>query len=164
MRRMLTEKDVDKIDSIDPADIETLKATGSPKGATSGYVLTADGNGKATYKYKSSGTVIDYSLYQPISVTGYQTDNDGNKFISMYADCGSHEHVMYLWIRDSLKADGVAIPRAEYTLTSNQNYMGGNDKILIYLPDETIAKHSITAQTKFTGSVAFFYKWDSRDH
>lgn len=164
MRRMLTEKDVDKIDSIDPADIETLKATGSPKGATSGYVLTADGNGKATYKYKSSGTVIDNNLMQSISGTGYQTDDDGNKFISVNAACGWHEHVMYLWVRDSLKADGVAIPRAEYTLTSNINYMGGKDKILIYLPDETIAKHSITAQTNLTITVSFFYIWDSRDH
>lgn len=163
MRRMLTEKDVDKIDSIDPADIETLKATGSPKGATSGYVLTADGNGKATYKYKSSGDIFDTSANH-ISVTGYQTDDDGNKYISVNAACGWNEPVMYLWVSDSLKADGVAIPRAEYTLTSNQNYMGGRDKILIYLPDETIAKHSITAQTNLTITVSFFYKWDSRDH
>ena len=163
MRRMLTEKDVDKIDSIDPADIETLKATGSPKDASSGYVLTADGNGKATYKYKSSGATFDTSV-NTISATGYKTDEDGNKFLSMNAECGWHENVMHLWIRDSLKADGVAIPRAEYTLTTNVNYMGGYDKILIYLPDETIAKHSITAQTKFTGSVMFYFKWDSRDH
>ena len=163
MRRMLTEKDVDKIDSIDPADIETLKATGSPKGASSGYVLTADGKGKATYQYKSSGSVID-SSGNDISITGYQTDNDGNKFLSMDAECGWHEHVIYLWIRKSLKADGVAIPRAEYTLTSTTTPSGGYDKILIYLPDETIAKHSITAQTKFTGYVKFYFKWDSRDH
>lgn len=158
MRRMLTEKDVDKIDSIDPADIETLKATGSPKGATSGYVLTADGNGKATYKYKSSGTVIDYNLMQSISGTGYQTDNNGNKFLSADAACGWDDNILYIWVRGDLKADGVAIPRAEYTLTTNQNYTGGYDKILIYLPDETIAKHSITAQTNLTITVAFFFK------
>lgn len=163
MRRMLTEKDIEKVDSIDPADIEMLKATGSPKDAKSGYVLTADGKGKATYQYKSSGAIFDTSV-NTISATGYKTDNDGNKFLSMDAACGWHEHVMHLWIRDSLKADGVAIPRAEYTLTTNINYLGGYDKILIYLPDETIAKHSITAQTKFTGSVMFDFKWDSRDH
>ena len=163
MRRMLTEKDVDKIDSIDPADIETLKATGSPKGAKSGYVLTADGNGKATYQYKSGGAVIDSSGNR-FSVTGYQTDDEGNKFLSMDASCGWHEHVMYLWMRDPLKADGVSIPRAEYTVTSMTNPRGGYDKILIYIPDETIAKHSITAQTKLTANVGFYFKWDSRDH
>ena len=163
MRRMLTEKDVDKIDSIDPADIETLKATGSPKDASSGYVLTADGNGKATYKYISSGSIIDSSR-QTISATGYNTDDDGNKFLSGNAQCGWHEHIVYLYISGSLKADGVAIPRAEYTLTSNVNPRGGYDKILIYLPDETIAKHSITNQTKFTVDVGFYFKWDKRDH
>ena len=164
MRRMLTEKDVEKIDSIDPDDIETLKATGSPKGASSGYVLTADGNGKATYQYISSGTTIDYKLSQSISRTGYQTDNNGNKFLSASASCGSYEHILYIWIRDDLEADGVVIPRAEYTLTTNWNYLGGNDKILIYLPDETITKHSITAQTNFRVTVAFFFKWDERNH
>ena len=174
MRRMLTETDIQKIESIDPAnietlksidpaDIETLKATGSPKNASSGYVLTADGKGKATYQYKSSGTVLD-SGGNSISATGYQTDDDGNKFLSMNAECGWHEHVIYLYMRNSLKADGVAIPRAEYTLTSTINPLGGYDKILIYLPDETITKHSITAQTKFTGYVGFYFKWDSRDH
>ena len=163
MRRMLTEKDVDKIDSIDPADIETLKATGSPKDASSGYVLTADGNGKATYQYKSGGSLISSSA-QTISETGYQTDNDGNKFLSADAQCGLHEHIVYLYIRSSLKADGVAIPRAEYTLTSIVNPRGGYDKILIYLPDETIAKHSITDQTKFIVNVGFYFKWDDRDH
>ena len=67
MRRMLPEKDVDKIDSIDPADIETLKATGSPKDATSGYVLTADGNGKATYKAVPKNKTSIQSVYLSFS-------------------------------------------------------------------------------------------------
>lgn len=159
MRRMLTEKDVDKIDSIDPADIETLKATGSPKNASSGYVLTADGKGKATYQKISGGTTINSFFGQSISATGYQTDADGNKFISSTADTGSGTQIIYLWMRNPLKADGVAIPRAEYTLTKQAKYNStGADTILIYLPDETISKHSITAQTKFNGMVAFFYK------
>ena len=169
MRRMLTEKDVEKIDSIDPADIEklksinsadieTLKATGSPKEAQSGYVLTADGKGKATYKKTSGGTKIQSDFGEQISTTGYQTDADGNKFLSkkLY---GSYKEIITLWMRSPLKADGVTIPRAEYTLTKNANYttVGETDTIFIYLPDETIAKHSITAQTQFTGMVAYFY-------
>ena len=157
MRRMLTEKDVEKIDSIDPADIETLKATGSPKDAKSGYVLTADGNGNATYKYKSGGTNIYSNTLVSISITGYQTDADGNKFLSREIWDGE---VISVWMRSSLKADGVAIPRAEYTLTKQSNYTGGHDHVLICLPDETITKYSITAQTNFTGSLSLLYRLD----
>ena len=158
MRRMLTEKDVEKIDSIDPADIETLKATGSPKDASSGYVLTADGKGKATYQNISGGITIESDYGENISKTGYETDNGGNKFLSMKL-YGSYKEIITLWMRSPLKADGVIIPRAEYTLTKQANYnvIGGSDTILIYLTDETITKHSITAQTKFTGMVALFY-------
>lgn len=154
MRRMLTEKDVDKIDSIDPADIETLKATGSPKDAKSGYVLTADGNGKATYKYKSGGTLIQGNMAKRISKTGYETDADGNKFISSEFWDGT---IISVTMRESLKADNVVIPRAEYTLTWIIDYRGGLDKVAIYLPDETITKYSITAQTVFTGYVSLYY-------
>ena len=156
MRRMLTEKDVDKIDSIDPADIETLKATGSPKDAKSGYVLTADGKGKATYKYKSGGTTIQSNYFKDISQKGYQTDENGNKFLSkmLFGD----QEIITVWMRSSLQANGVTIPRAEYTLTKDTNYSGGADSILIYLPDETITKYSITPETEFTGHVALFYK------
>ena len=61
MRRMITEKDVEKLDSIKPseieklgkitdADIESVKAMQSPKNANANAVLTADGHGNATYK------------------------------------------------------------------------------------------------------------------
>ena len=71
MRRMLTETEVEKLDSIKPseieklgkitdADIESVKATQSPIGATANYVLTADGKGKATYKQSQSGARISF--------------------------------------------------------------------------------------------------------
>ena len=156
MRRMLTEKDVDKIDSIDPADIETLKATGSPKGANSGYVLTADGNGKATYQKISGGTTIQSSSNFPMSQTGYQTDQDGNKYLAnSFYDMG--RKIISLWMNGPLKADGVTIPRAEYTLTKMTSYNSGLDYVMIYLSDETITKYSITETTKFTGKVSLLY-------
>ena len=156
MRRMLTEKDVDKIDSIEPADIETLKATGSPKGATSGYVLTADGNGKATYKNISGGTTIQKDYNFPMSQTGYQTDGDGNKYLSnMFYS--SRNKIISLWMNGPLKADGVTIPRAEYTLTKMVSSLQGNDYVMIYLPDETITKYSITTNSKFTATVSLLY-------
>ena len=73
MRRMLTETEVEKLDSIKPseieklgkitdADIESVKAMQSPVGATANYVLTADGKGKAKYKQSQSGARISYSF------------------------------------------------------------------------------------------------------
>lgn len=68
MRRMITEKDVEKLDSIKPseieklgkiteADIESVQSMQSPKDATSGQVLTADGSGRAVYKSPASGGI-----------------------------------------------------------------------------------------------------------
>ena len=156
MRRMLTEKDVDKIDSIDPADIETLKATGSPKDASSGYVLTADGNGKATYQKISGGTTIQSKYNFPMSQTGYQTDEDGNKYLANSFSYTGRK-IISIWMRGPLKADGVAIPRAEYTLTKMTSNTSVLDFVMIYLPDETITKYSITNNTKFTGAVSLLY-------
>ena len=79
MRRMLTETEVEKLDSIKPseieklgkitdADIESVKATQSPIGATANYVLTADGKGKATYKQSQSGARISFPNGGPSSV------------------------------------------------------------------------------------------------
>lgn len=78
MRRMITESDVEKLDSIKPseikklgkitdADIESVKATQSPIGATADYVLTADGKGKATYQVSKSGARINFPNGGPSS-------------------------------------------------------------------------------------------------
>lgn len=70
MRRMITESDVEKLDSIKPseiqklgtiteADIASVKAMQSPKNATAGYVLTAVSGGKAQYKPAAGGTELE---------------------------------------------------------------------------------------------------------
>ena len=79
MRRMLTETEVEKLDSIKPseiqklgkitdADIESVKAMQSPIGATANYVLTANGNGKATYQQSQSGARISFPQGGPSEV------------------------------------------------------------------------------------------------
>ena len=155
MRRMLTEKDVDKIDSIDPADIETLKATGSPKGASSGYVLTADGNGKATYQYKQTGTRI-YDIYQQdFSQKGFATDSDGNKYLTIKATGDNTTIAFGEYLNGSIKANGVAIPTAESILMpyATATFSG----FRIYFSDETITKYNLTAETQFTGRISYSY-------
>ena len=70
MRRMITESDVEKLDSIKPseieklgkitdADIETVQAMQSPKNAEAGYVLTAVSGGTAEYKPAAGGTKME---------------------------------------------------------------------------------------------------------
>ena len=58
MRRMLTETEVEKLDSIKPSEMQKLAAMQDPKEATAGQVLTADGTGKAVYK-DASGKSYD---------------------------------------------------------------------------------------------------------
>ena len=70
MRRMITESDVEKLDSIQPseieklgkitnADIESVQAMQSPKNAKAGYVLTAVSGGTAEYKPAAGGTKLE---------------------------------------------------------------------------------------------------------
>ena len=58
MRRMITETDVEKLDSIKPSEMQKLAAMQDPKEARANQVLTADGTGKAVYKDASGGTKI----------------------------------------------------------------------------------------------------------
>lgn len=156
MRRMLTEKDVDKIDSIDPSDIETLKATGSPKGASSGYVLTADGNGKATYKAVPKSQTSFYSSYNSLESPVYKTDERGNKYL--YVRINKYETLLNGYLRDSLHAGDTIIPIAELTMMiwrDKTNQVG--DQFRIYLSDEIIAKYSITNTTQFSCDVGYIY-------
>ena len=155
MRRMLTEKDVDKIDSIDPADIETLKATGSPKGATSGYVLTADGNGKATYQDVPNKTSV-YSVYLDFSATGYITDESGNKYICRYIN--KYQTLLNGYLKNSLHAGDAIIPIAELTTMIWRDSSGQTgDQLRIYLSDGIIAKYSITNTTKFSCTIGYIF-------
>lgn len=156
MRRMLTEKDVDKIDSIDPADIETLKATGSPKGATSGYVLTADGNGKATYQAVPKNGTSFFKSISELQSKVYKTDEYGNKYL--YVAINKYYTLLNGYIRDSLHAGDAIIPIAELTMMVWRDKMDQTgDQFRIYLSDAVIAKYSITNTTQFSCPVGIIY-------
>ena len=60
MRRMITESDVEKLDSIKPSEMQKLAAMQDPKEAIANQVLTADGTGKAVFKNASGKT---YALF-----------------------------------------------------------------------------------------------------
>ena len=155
MRRMLTEKDIDKIDSIDPADIETLKATGSPKGAESGYVLTADGKGKATYKHKSSGTLVQWQNGEDFSLKGFTTDANGNKYIEKVSKRGEDAIILGPYFKVALTANGVIINPADFTLMIfKEQFRAG---VRIYFSDAVITKYNLNAETQFAGSIGYSY-------
>ena len=50
MRRMITESDVEKLDSIKPSEMQKLAAMQDPKDALPGFILTANREGTATYQ------------------------------------------------------------------------------------------------------------------
>ena len=156
---MLTEKDVDKIDSIDPADIETLKATGSPKVAKSGYVLTADGKGKATYKAVPKTEITFYRGFSDFSLESnnkYKTDQNGSKYVSL--TLWRNQRLINGCLMAPLKAGNVNIPIAELSVSIwSDNLAEKPDQLRVYLSDEVISKYSITADTTFSGNCMTMY-------
>ena len=152
---MLTENAVDKIDSIDPADIETHKAPGRPKGASSGYVLTADGNGKATYKYKSGGTLIQWKNGDNFSLKGFKTNSDGNKYIEKESQVGSTAIILSPYFKVALTANGVVINPTDFTLMIFKEPVKVGFRI--YFSDAVIAKYNFNAETQFAGSIGYSY-------
>ena len=159
MRRMLTEKDVDKIDSIDPADIETLKATGSPKDASSGYVLTADGKGKAKYMAVPKTEITFYRGFTDFSLESnnkYKTDENGSKYVSL--TLWRNQRLINGCLMAPLKAGNVNIPIAELSVSIwSDNLAKKPDQLRVYLSDEVISKYSITADTTFSGNCMTMY-------
>ena len=142
MRRMLTETEVEKLDSIQPseieklgkitnADIESVKATQSPIGATAGQVLTADGKGKAVYKAPASGgTNIIYKKI--IFRTEIKQDTKKGTFAEM--EVPDAKHIVSLHFTNAyLYVGGIepAIPYAEVQLISIPFETGSTITILI---------------------------------
>ena len=82
---MITEKDVDKLDSIKPSEIEKLGAMQDPQTATAGQVLTAVAGGKAEYKPSQSGARISSSTGGS-GVYFYKSDFTGSTGIYKRAD------------------------------------------------------------------------------
>lgn len=67
MRRMITESDVEKLDSIKPSEMQKLAAMQDPKTAQPDQVLTADGTGKAVFKKASGGTTYGLLISDQIT-------------------------------------------------------------------------------------------------
>lgn len=156
MRRMLTETEVEKLDSIKPSEIEKLGAMQDPKEATAGQVLTADGTGKAVYKDASVGKTYQYNIhnrYWMTGLSGYTQFYQGNPLLqgqvtdfalqaSIVADGISN--INQVFIEAFVLEDGTA---HSGNLSSNNGILAipDNDTINIYLSDALASEWNITS-------------------
>lgn len=83
MRRMITETDVEKLDSIKPSEMQKLAAMQDPKEAKANQVLTADGTGKAAYKDATTAK----HLY-PVGIKYGATDKTSGKVLFVFTGSG----------------------------------------------------------------------------
>ena len=169
MRRMITEKDAEKLDSIKPseieklgkiteADIENVQATQSPKNATANQVLTADGKGKAVYKTPATaGSTIHSTTKSIPSSNKIQTDERGT-FLQFQLSA-SHVITVYFYQPLTIKNGGTTTKLDEscFKLVPYITGMGGWDYARIYFTAEAITKYSITADSQFSGVIQYNY-------
>ena len=78
MRRMITESDVEKLDSIKPSEMQKLAAMQDPKEAKANQVLTADGTGKAVYKDATWFSLWIYDQQTEENYYDFHTITDDN--------------------------------------------------------------------------------------
>ena len=166
---MITETDVEKLDSIQPseieklgkitnADIESVKAMQSPIGATANYVLTADGNGKAVYRRPATAGSKIHSTTESIgSQKRIETDARGT-FLQVQL---SASHVIDVFFYQPLQIkNGDVITTMDESCFKMVPYitgMGGWDYARIYFTQEAITKYSITAESQFNGVIRYSY-------
>ena len=154
MRRMITEKDVEKLDSIKLSEIEKLGAMQDPKTATSGQILTADGTGKAAYKPAPiAGTKI-YSATQDFdNKATVQSDIYGMyaKIPCRYGDKAFSPGFYNL----ALKCGDTIIPYSDVVLMPIADYP--DMYIYILFPDATVAKYNIAVGAMVSGNLSYYY-------
>ena len=160
MRRMITETDVEKLDSIKPseiqklgkitdADIESVKAMQSPKDANANQVLTADGNGKAVYKAMASSVKVESRSFSKVAIT---TNENGTYGIIPLIG----KRVISVYMTSTPTVDSQQV---DLSLITTVPFPGsaGDTFIRVYFSPEAITKYSITATSKCSGDIKFYY-------
>ena len=146
MRRMITEKDVEKLDSIKPSEIEKLAAMQDPKTATAGQILTADGTGKAVYKKAVSATVGIMNR----SFTGLNIKTDASG--TYIEDSATANKVIGAFLTGDLKMNGTtSINLGLVSVMPRKAVKGNFNGIRVYFSPEAITQYSITSDSTFSG-------------
>ena len=168
---MITETDVEKLDSIQPseieklgkitdADIESVQAMQSPKNAKADQVLTADGTGKAVYKDASGGD--QYAIKYKISSgeeTGTISTNESESYQQVY---GAYISIRDVFPTTSVKRVlGIVSPNFAYIKINDIYYPAteflfkyGDNNLTVHIPKEFCTRVGIT------DGMTCRYKWE----
>ena len=169
MRRMITEKDVEKLDSIKPseieklgkitvADIESVKAMQSPKNANANAVLTADGRGNATYQpaggasYRGENFIYNtrLNLKEDTEIPTF----GGSIYVEMPTISG--QRILAIICPNFFKIDcgGKYIDPSRITIDNN-----GGRAIIIRVPKVVITEMGLTDKASTTVDWSPFYAY-----
>lgn len=155
MRRMITESDVEKLDIIQPSEIEKLSRIQDSKDSNTGNVLTVVSGGKAEYrKPATAGSRIsgNSKSFQDVTI---QTSDEFGKYLEIQVPTGNIITANFRW---GLKMDAnTYIDLGMVSISPYSNPIGGWDFVRIYISPEAITKYSITAANKFSGNIRYMY-------
>ena len=156
MRRMITETDVEKLESVQPSEMQKLAAMQDPKTVKNGWVLTANGRGQAVYAIPASGgTKIIYNK-TPFNAVIQQ---DARKGTFAEIEVSFAKHIVSLhYTTVPVSCGDVQIPYSEVQLLSIP--LGTNSTITMLIPEATMTKHNLAVGSKITTNIGYCYYVD----
>ena len=153
MRRMLTETEVEKLDSIKPSEIEKLSRIQDSKDSNIGNVLTVVSGGKAEYrKPASGGTTISHTT---TSVNGDIKQSPTYGYYVEKQDIFNPEIISCHFYNFQIKSGDTIIPYSEVILMAIA--YSSYTSILILIPETTMAKYNLTVGSPITSNVGYYY-------
>ena len=133
-------------------DIDSIKAVQSPKDATAGTVLTADGNGKAVYKDAAATIKFGQSIHS-MGTTNARllTDSEEHPTMGAYVSISTDES-HFDWPNGAKSILGIVSPNIQYVLLKDVYYgpnefsyvYGQGSYCTIYIPKELCNKIGVT--------------------
>ena len=154
---MITEKDVEKLDSIQPSEIEKLSRIQDSKDSNTGNVLTVVSGGKAEYrKPASGGTQIRHST---TSVNGNIQQSPTYGYYVEKQDIYSPEIISCNFHNFQLKSGETVIPYSDVILMAIA--YSTYTSILILIPETTMTKYNLTVGSPITSNVGYYYNYKS---
>ena len=153
MRRMITETDVEKLDSIKPSEIEKLSRIQDSKDSNTGNVLTVVSGGKAEYrKPAAGGTQI---LHSTTSVNGDIKQSPTYGYYVEKQDVYMPEIISCNFYNYQIKSGDTIIPYSDVILMAIA--YSSYTSILILIPETTMTKYNLTVGSSITSNVGYYY-------
>lgn len=142
MRRMITEKDVEKLDNT----ADKLSRIQDPKDATLFYVLTSTTGGKAIFMKPSEGTKITkIAKFNQTAKLKASDESKWGKHTELYYNI-HHPFAARLEPTYGLTIDNVEIPLTAATVLISGEYSSGT-AVEVCFSDEAVNKYNITTDS-----------------